>query len=104
MNEVITRLNEIEEKAGSILEDARSRKDQMQQQLKADLLEIDREYEEKEEEQLKDLERQLKLNAAKEMEQKKEETDRKKADFLAQFEEKKDTLAEELFLKIIGEA
>ena len=44
MNEIITKLNEIEEKAETMISDAKDRKQQLEEKLELDKKELDRKY------------------------------------------------------------
>lgn len=66
MNEVITKLNEIEEKAGAILAEAGERKKAMAEQFEKDKCEIDRKYDKLLEENITELEKKLRGEAERE--------------------------------------
>lgn len=101
MNEIITKLNEIEEKAENILRDARARKDELSVQLEQDKRRIDAEYDKMEAEAMQQLEERLTAEAKEKIAQlqaKKKET----ADmFDAKFSEEKERLAEQILQRVI---
>lgn len=67
MNEIITRLNEIEEKAEAILTAAGQQKEAMAAQFEADKREIDRKYEQLLADDVRELESRLRQEAKKEI-------------------------------------
>lgn len=102
MNEIITKLNEIEEKADAILSDARGRKEEMMLQLERDKRDIDAEYNRLEAEAKKKLEGNLRRDAALQIAKVQEENQREKERFEQFFSEKKEELAEEILQRIVG--
>lgn len=101
MNEVITKLNEIEEKADAILLDAKSRKAQMLEQLEKDKREIDEKYACLEAEAVREFEGQLKADAKVQVEALREKSREEAKRLECTFEEQKDHLAEELLARIL---
>lgn len=101
MNEIITRLNEIEEKAEAIIADAKAGKERMLVQLEQEKKEIDRKYDRMEADAMKQLKQKLEQEAKEEiagLRQKNQEAIKKQNDaFLKHREE----LAEEVFRRII---
>lgn len=101
MNEIITKLNEIEEKAETILCDARARKDELSVQLEQDKRRIDAEQDRLETEAMQQLEEKLTAEAK----QKVEKLRRKKKEasdaFDLKFAEEKEHLAEQIMLRVI---
>lgn len=67
MNEIITRLNDIEEKADAILTAAGEQKEAMAAQFEADKREIDRKYEQLLADDVRELESRLRREAEKEI-------------------------------------
>ncbi len=67
MNEIITRLNEIEEKAGAILAAAGEKKEAMAAQFERDRQEIDRKYEKMLAQEIGEYEQTLKSEAEREL-------------------------------------
>lgn len=102
MNEIITKLNEIEEKADAILSDARGRKEEMMLQLERDKRDIDAEYNRLEAEAKKKLEGNLRRDAALQIAKVQEENQRAKERFEQFFSEKKEELAEEILQRIVS--
>lgn len=101
MNEVITKLNEIEEKADAILLDAKSRKEQMMERLEADKREIDEKYARMEAETVREFEAQLKAYGKAQVEALREQSRAELEQLDRTFEEQKVHLAEELLKQIL---
>lgn len=101
MNEIITKLNEIEEKAETILCDARARKDELSVQLEQDKRRIDAEQDRLETEAMQQLEEKLTAEAKQKVEKlrrkKKEASDASDL----KFAEEKEHLAEQIMLRVI---
>lgn len=102
MNEIITKLNEIEEKADAILSDARGRKEEMMVQLERDKREIDAEYNRLEAESMKKLEANLRRDAATQIAAVQAQNQKSEESFEQFFSEKKEELVEEILQRIIG--
>ena len=102
MNEVITRLNEIEEKANSIMEDAKAKKMQMEERLVFEKKEFDARLKEEENARAKRLARELRKEAEQELFKLREKNKNAIAVQNEHYEKNKERLAEELFRKIIG--
>lgn len=100
MNEIITKLNEIEEKAECILADARSRKDQMMQEHEKEKRILDEKYERLQEEELKAFEEKLKEETGAQIEAAHEDAQAQIERLEHMFSEKKETLAEEILERI----
>lgn len=101
MNEIITKLNEIEEKADAILSDARGRKEEMMMQLERDKREIDAEYNRLEAESMKKLEANLRRDAATQIAAVQAQNQKSEESFEQFFSEKKEELVEEILQRII---
>lgn len=101
MNEIITRLNEIEEKAEAILSDARSRKEQMQTQLEVDKRQIDAKYDELERESVRTLEERLRAEADAQLEAYRKDMKAAAEQLDATFAAQKEELAEEIVKRVI---
>lgn len=101
MNEIITKLNEIEEKADAILFDAKSRKAQMLERLEQDKQEIDEKYERLEAEAVRELEIQLRADAGAQVEALREKSRAEAKQLDDAFEARKEQLAEELLKRIL---
>ncbi|MDD6306394.1 MAG: hypothetical protein PUA75_05535 [Clostridiales bacterium] len=101
MNEIITRLNEIEEKAEAIIRDAKSGKERMLSQLEADEREIDRKYEALEQEKEEHLRQQISGENEKRIAQMQEKAGQAISRLETDFTETKEQRAEKLFQKII---
>lgn len=101
MNEIITKLNEIEEKADAILSDARGRKEEMMVQLERDKREIDAEYNRLEAESMKKLEANLRRDAATQIAAVQAQNQKSEESFEQFFSEKKEELVEEILQRII---
>ena len=101
MNEIITRLNEIEEKAETILCDARARKDELSVQLEQEKRRIAAEQDKLETEAMQQLEEKLTAEAKQKVEKlrlkKKEAADA----FNMKFAEEKECLAEQIMQCVI---
>ncbi len=101
MNEIITRLNEIEEKAEAIICDARARKEEMLSQLDFDERELDEKYERLKREREQELRQAVFGETQKQILRMEEESRREMSRLDAAFAEGKEKRAEELFQKII---
>lgn len=102
MNEIITKLNEIEEKAGAILSDAGSRKEQLMMQLEKDKREIDAKYDRMEEEAVAQLGRQMRDGARTQLEELREKSLAAAEQLEDTFEAQKESLAEEIVKRVTG--
>lgn len=101
MNEIITKLNEIEEKADAIIADAQDRKEQMMTQLETDKAAIDAKYDKLEQEAAETY-RNKHRRAADEQLRQREIKNREALEQLeATFLEQKEKLAEEIFQRMI---
>lgn len=101
MNEIITKLNEIEEKAESIISDAQSRKEQLGKQLEADRKEIDRKYDRMEQEMLEQLEQKRNREAEAKIKELREMSRAAMDELNASFLLNRDKMAEEIVKRII---
>lgn len=101
MNEIITKLNEIEEKAESIISDAQSRKEQLGKQLEADRKEIDRKYDRMEQEMLEQLEQKRNREAEAKIKELREMSQAAMDELNASFLLNRDKMAEEIVKRII---
>lgn len=101
MNEIITRLNEIEEKAEAILLDAREDKERMQQRLTEQMQELDTRYDRLEKEQADALRTQLKAKAHAQTEAAQEETQAALCRLSSYYEANGERLAEEIMQRVI---
>lgn len=101
MNEIITKLNEIEEKADAILSDARGRKEEMMVQLEQDKRDIDAEYNRLEAESMKKLEAELRREASSQIAEVQAQNQKSEERFEQFFSEKKEQLAEEIMQRIV---
>lgn len=101
MNEIITKLNEIEEKADAILSDARGRKEEMMVQLERDKRDIDAEYNRLEAESMKKLEAELRREASSQIAEVQAQNQKSEERFEQFFSEKKEQLAEEIMQRIV---
>lgn len=101
MNEIITRLNEIEEKAETIICDAKSGKERMISQLELDEREIDRKYETIEREKEEQLKQQIFTENEKRIAQMEEKAGQAVYQLEMDFTKTKEQRAEQLFRKII---
>lgn len=102
MNEIITKLNEIEEKADAILSDARGRKEEMMVRLERDKREIDAEYDRLEADSMKKLEAALRAEASSRIESMKVQNQQSAETFEQFFSERREQLAEEILQRIVG--
>lgn len=102
MNEVITRLNEIEEKANSIIEDAKAKKARMEEQLLLEKKELDARFEEEEKRHAAGYAKELEKKAEKELLNLREKNKAAIAGLQENFEKNAEHMAEEIFRKIIG--
>jgi hypothetical protein len=102
MNEVITKLDEIEEKAGAILSDARSRKDELMRQLEQDKRDIDAEYEKKDKEASEKLKSQRLAEASGQIIKLEQENQAAIDRLDGLYEERGEALAEEIFKRVTG--
>lgn len=101
MNEIITRLNEIEEKAEAILCDARERKDELSVQLEESKRKIDAEYDRMEAEEMQQLEAQLTAEAKQKLAKLRVKEKEASDAFDVRFSEEKERLAEQIMLRVI---
>ena len=101
MNEIITKLNEIEEKASAIISDARERKNAMMVQLQQDEKEIDITYDRLLEENSKHLAEKLQAETEERIAGDRERAKKATWELNVLFQTKKDQLAEEIFARII---
>ncbi len=101
MNEIITRLNEIEEKAETILCDARARKDELSVQLEQEKRRIDDEQDKLETEAMQQLEAKLTAEAKQKVEALRLKKKEASEAFDAKFTEEKEHLAEQIMLRVI---
>lgn len=101
MNEIITKLNEIEEKAECILADAASRKDQMMQEHEKEKRALNEKYEQFQAEKLKVFEEELRSNTRYQIEEARDEARVQREALEQMFSEKKEVLAEDIFQRMI---
>lgn len=101
MNEIITKLDEIEGKADAIISDARSRKEQMAAQLAIDKKGIDDKYDALEHENAAHLEHELRNKADTHMAARRQESEQALEQLEREFKEKKEVRSEEIFQRII---
>lgn len=101
MNEIITKLNEIEEKAETILCDARERKDELSVQLEQSKREIDAEYDRMEAEAMRVLEERLRTEAEREIAGLRAKEKEAAEVFDVKFSEEKEQLAEQIMQHVI---
>lgn len=101
MNEIITKLNEIEEKADAILSDAKLRKVQMQTQLEADKREIDAKYDRLERKSVQALEERLRAEADVQLETYRRNIREAAEQLDDMFAAQKEELAEEIVKRVI---
>lgn len=101
MNEIITKLNEIEEKADAIISDAKARKEQMAVQLEADKKAIDAKYDRLEKEAVEEFLGQRQMVAEKQIQEMKEKDAKALERLEASFLQEKEKLADEIFRRIV---
>lgn len=101
MNEIITKLNEIEEKAEAILLDAREEKERMQQRLTEQIQELDARYDRIEKERADALRAQLKAKTHAQTEAAREETQAALYRLSSYYEANEERLAEEIMQRVI---
>ncbi len=102
MNEIITKLGEIEKKAESILTDAAAEKEKMLKQLEFDKREMDGRYASMRQKQEEEIRQQLLSEAETKITRQREYYEAAKRQLEEDFAQKKDTLAEEIFESIIS--
>lgn len=102
MNEIITKLNEIEEKAESIISDAKSRKEQLSQQLETDKKKIDIKYDLLEVQAMENLKQKLVIEADIQIADLEQKSSAATEKLDRNFAEQKEKLAEEIFRRITG--
>ena len=100
MNEIITKLNEIEEKAETILCDARASKEEMMAKLEQDKREIDAEYDRLEAESIQQLKTRLRADAETEIEKLRRKNKQAAEEFDAKFAEEKERLADQIVANV----
>lgn len=102
MNEIITKLDEIEKKAESILTDAAAEKEMMLKQLEFDKREMDRQYASMRQKQEEEIKQQLLSESKTKLLGQKEHYKAKMRQLEEEFLQKKETLAEKIFESIIS--
>ena len=102
MNEIITRLDEIEKKAESILTEAAAEKEKMLKQLEFDKREMDGRYASMRQKQEEEIRQQLLSEAETKITRQREYYEAAKRQLEEDFAQKKDILAEEIFESIIS--
>ncbi len=102
MNEIITKLGEIEKKAESILTDAAAEKEKMLKQLEFDKREMDGRYASMRQKQEEEIRQQLLSEAETKITRQREYYEAAKRQLEEDFAQKKDILAEEIFESIIS--
>jgi hypothetical protein len=102
MNEVITKLDEIEEKASAILSDAASRKEQLMARLELDKHAVDEQYERLEKETTEQLKNHRREEARQQIDQLKAENEQALQQLEHLYEGQKEELADNIFRRIIG--
>lgn len=100
MNEIITKLNEIEEKAEMILCDARASKEEMMAKLEQDKREIDAEYDRLEAESMQQLKARLRAEAETEIEELRRKNKQAAEEFDTKFAEEKERLADQIVASV----
>lgn len=101
MNEIITRLNEIEEKAETILCDARERKDELSVLLEQSKREIDAEYDRMEAESMQQLEERLTAEAKQKIAKLRAKEKEASDAFDVRFSKEKEQLVKQIMLRVI---
>lgn len=102
MNEIITKLNEIEEKADAILSDARAQKDQMTIQLEADKKALDEKYDKIQQDGAAEYRAKLQEKTKEQMHRRSEQTKEDIKALEKSFLEQKEEMAQEIFERIIS--
>jgi vacuolar-type H+-ATPase subunit H len=102
MNEIITKLDEIEKKAESILTEAAAEKEKMLKQLEFDKREMDGRYTSMRQKQEEEIKQQLLSESKTKLLGQKEHYEAKMRQLEEEFLQKKETLAEEIFESIIS--
>ena len=101
MNEIITKLNEIEEKADALLADARSRREQLASQVERDKQEIDAKYDRLEAEAVKRFEQKYRSEADAQVEAFRRKMAEKTAALADTASGRKEQLAEEIVKRVL---
>ena len=101
MNKIITKLNEIEEKASAILADARERNDVMMAQLQIDEKEIDAKFDRLLMEKKRYLTEKLQAEAKERIAVDRARTNRAIEELDQYFQAEKEQLAEAIFTRVI---
>ena len=102
MNTIITKLNEIEEKANAILSDAKARQEQLSMQLEREKREIDAKYDRLEAEAVEQLKQRLTAEAEAELAQMRERNREAAEQLDRTYESEREQLAEEIVGRIIA--
>jgi hypothetical protein len=102
MNEVITKLDEIEEKADAILSDARTRKEQLMTRLELDKHAVDEQYEQLERETVERLKADRRAEAGQRIKELSEEKERAIQELDVMYADRGEQLADEIFGRVIG--
>lgn len=101
MNEIITKLNEIEVKAGNIISDALEQKEQMAVRLEAEKKEIDEKYNRMEQEAVEDFLKQCRASSEKQLQEMREKNTEALEKLEKIYAEQKERMAEEIFERIV---
>ena len=101
MNEIITKLNEIEEKADALLADARSRREQLASQVERDKQEIDAKYDRLEAEAVKRFEQKYRSEADAQVEAFRRKMEEKTAALADTASGRQEQLAEEIVKRVL---
>lgn len=101
MNEIITKLNEIEVKAGNIISDALEQKEQMAVRLEAEKKEIDEKYNRMEQEAVGDFLKQCRASSEKQLQEMREKNTEALEKLEKIYAEQKERMAEEIFERIV---
>ena len=102
MNKIITKLNEIEEKANAILSDAKERQEQLNAQLEREKREIDAKYDRMETEAVEGLKQRLAAEAEVELARMRERNREAAEQLDHTYESEREQLAEEIVGRIIA--
>lgn len=96
MNEIITRLNEIEERAGAILAAADEKKEAMAAQFEADRQEIDRKYERMLAQDIREYEQERRWEAERELAEARRRSEEELFRLVQSFEGQREALAAQI--------
>lgn len=101
MNEILTRLSEIEEKAETILCDASAQKEGLSAQLEQEMKKLDEMYDQMERESMRQLEEMLVADKQRKLSEMREKNETAEKAFEMRFEREKEQFVEQILQRVI---